>query len=539
MLPYAWNSNHEAISVAITTVWQDHGTFLRCMAVLLTTTMLWRLWKFSFYPLLHPNEPRELPSWVPFLGHGYSFFNNSHALLSTASAYFGNTGDPFALTAFGSTFYVITHPKQTVEVYKNTESLSFEEFLVGLMKYFGLSNEALESVFHTPLPKDKAGFPNPDGLALGYFVRDMHHEQLFPGRNLDILEEVMKDWFDSHLELTMLRKLCASYSSSTSEHFIEVPLVKWCSELFTRAGEVAYFGHSLQQIEPNMATIFLQYDDLSWQVLYQYPRLFSRTMHIAIDQIQGIFLKYFEVPQAQRHGDAWFTKAIENECRALGINRWDMARFMTTVYWVVSTNTRKAAFWLLYHLLKNPALITTIREEVKPAFGSGSEINLDYIHSHCPKLEQCWYETLRLSSNSASARVVAHDTVIGNRLMRKGNKILIPYRFLHFNESVFGEHVERFLPERFEGRVNALTRGASWRPFGGGKTMCPGHFIAKRETLIFVAMVLHRFDLKIDQAHALLEPDLGKPVLGLADCKSGQEVLLRLTPRKSSDFGYK
>ncbi|KAI8943914.1 cytochrome P450 [Xylaria longipes] len=354
-------------------------------------------------------------------GHGYSFFNNSHAPLSTARAYFENTDDLFALTAFGTTFYVITNPRQTVQVYKNTDSLSFEEFVVGLMQYSGLSNETLES--------------------------------LFPGQNPDVLEQVMTNWFDRQLHLTVLQKLCASHSPSTTEHFIEVPLVKWCSELFTHAGEEAYFGDTLQQIEPDMATVFLRYDDLSWQVLYQ-------------------------------RGDAWFTKAIENECRALGINRRDMARFMTTVY-LVSTNTRKAAFWLMYHLLKNP------------------------------------------SSNWASARVVTQDTIIGKHLMRKGNRILIPYRFLYFNGAVFGEHVERFPPGRFEGQVNTLTRRASWRPFGGGKTMCPGHFIAKRETLMFVAMVLQRFDVEIpDQAQAVLEPDLGKPVLGLADCKNGQEVLL-------------
>ncbi|KAJ2992203.1 hypothetical protein NUW58_g2242 [Xylaria curta] len=536
MLPQLWDGNQEGTLITLAAFWQEHRTLLMGVLFLLAFLALWRLWKFSFYPLLHPAEPKELPSWIPILGyHGYSFFNNSHALLSTAIAYFGNNGEPFAVTAFGATFYVITHPRQTVEVYKNTESLSFEEFLVNLMKYFGLSKDTLESVFHTPLPRDKPGFPNPDGLALGYFVRSMHHEQLFPGRKLDLLEQVMKDWFDQHLHLTTLRKLCAPYSSSTNEHFIEVPLTKWCSELFTRAGEVAYFGDTLQHIEPNMATVFLQYDDLSWQVLYQYPTVFSRTMHAAIGRMQGVFLQYFEVPQSERCKDAWFTKAIENECHALGINRQDMARFMTTVYWVVSTNTRKAAFWLLYYILKNPSWIATIREETKPAFGDNSAINLDYIHNHCPRLEQCWFETLRLSSNSASARVVTQDTVIGHHLMRKGNKILISYRFLHFNSAVFGDRVELFLPERFEGRVNVLTRGASWRPFGGGKTMCPGHFIAKRETLMFVAMVLQRFDLETPpcQAQAILEPDLGKPVLGLADCKVGQELLLRLTPRKS------
>ncbi|RYP26191.1 hypothetical protein DL767_008143 [Monosporascus sp. MG133] len=433
----------------------------------------------------------------------------------TNSNYFGNTRDPFAITALGSTFYVITEPRHTIEVYKNMETLSFEEFLVGLMK--------------------QTRFPNPEGQALGYFVRDMRHHQLFPGQNLDLLEKAMLNWFNRHLRLPVLQTLCASCTASTSECVIEVPLVKWRSELFTRAGEVAYFGDTLEKIEPNMATTFLEYDDLSWQVLYQYPRIFSSKMHTAMDRIQEIFLRYFEVPQGKRQGDAWFTKAVEDECRALGISEHDMARFMGTVYWVVSTNTRKAAFSLLYHLLCNPSLIPIIREETVPAFEGSTLTDLNYLHNHCPKFEQAWYETLRLSSNSASARVITRDTVIGGRLMRKGSKILVPYRLLHHNEAVFGGELERFRPERFEGRVNALTRGPSWRPFGGGKTMCPGHFVAKRETAIFVAMVLRRFDVAMAGARAVLELDLGKPVLGLADRKESQDLSMRITPRKFED----
>ncbi|KAK8066627.1 cytochrome p450 [Apiospora hydei] len=497
----------------------------------------WRVWKFTVYPILHPNEPKEFPCWIPVLGHGFPFFHNSSRLLAKASQYFGNNRDPFTITAFGSTFCVITEPSHTTEVYKNTQSLSFEEFIVGLMKYLGLSRHTINAVFHTPLPADKAGFANPKGQPLGHFVRDMHHHQLFPGQNLDLLEEVMVNWFDNHLRLEGLKVLCAPYDTSINPKAVKVPLAKWCSELFTRAGEMAYFGRTLGEVEPNMATTFLEYDDLSWQVLYQYPRVFSSKMHAAMDRIQEIFLRYFEVPRDDRQGDAWFTKAIEEECRALDISNKDMARFMCTVYWVLTRMSvlaptpAKWPFWLLYHLLHNPSLIPLIRDETASAFHGATITNLDYLHKRCPTLENAWFETLRLSSNSASARVVTEDTVIGSRLVRKGSKILIPYRLLHHNEAVFGAEVERFRPERFNGRAAALTKGPSWRPFGGGKTMCPGHFIAKRETVMFVAMVLQRFDIELDGDATVMELDLGKPVLGLADRKEGQDVSVRLTSR--------
>ncbi|KFA71541.1 hypothetical protein S40288_06846 [Stachybotrys chartarum IBT 40288] len=479
---------------------------------------------------IHLVTSQDARTLTDTLGHGFAFFHNSHNLLRKASAYFNDAREPFAITAFGTTFCVITDPRQTTEVYKNTSSLSFEEFIFGLMRYLGLGGETLDAVFHTPLPKDKMGFPNPQGTALGYFVRDMHHHQLFPGENLDLLEKVMVDWFDRHLHLDKMKALCAPYSVSTDKESIEVPLAKWCSELFTRAGEVAYFGDTLHQLEPDMATTFLEYDDLSWQVLYQYPRVFSAKMHAAMDRIQEIFLRYFEIPQEKRTKDAWFTKAIENECRALGISKQDLARFMGMVYWVVSTNTRKAAFWLLFHLMENPSLIPAIRKEIAPAFQEHT-IDVKHLHASCPHLENAWFETLRMSANSASARAVREDTIVGGHLIRKGRKIMIPYRFLLHDEAVFGAEVDKFRPGRFEGRSGALTRGPSWRPFGGGKTMCPGHFIAKRETIIFVAMVLNRFDIEMGASPTGFEVDLGKPVLGLADRKDGQDVVMKMTPR--------
>lgn len=32
---------------------------------LLLVLLSWRLWRFTILPLLRPNEPRELPYWIP------------------------------------------------------------------------------------------------------------------------------------------------------------------------------------------------------------------------------------------------------------------------------------------------------------------------------------------------------------------------------------------------------------------------------------------------------------------------------------------
>lgn len=31
--------------------------------------LLWRLWRFTLMPMLKPNEPKELPYWIPCMQH--------------------------------------------------------------------------------------------------------------------------------------------------------------------------------------------------------------------------------------------------------------------------------------------------------------------------------------------------------------------------------------------------------------------------------------------------------------------------------------
>ncbi|KAI0904667.1 hypothetical protein F4823DRAFT_633745 [Ustulina deusta] len=76
-----------------------------------------------------------------------------------------------------------------------------------------------------------------------------------------------------------------------------------------------------------------------------------------------------------------------------------------------------------------------------------------------------------------------------------------------------------------------LTRGDSWRPFGGGKTMWSGRHIAKRAIQIFLAMVLLRFDVTIVGGVDLPPTDLGRPVLGIIAVKFDQDYNVRLTER--------
>ncbi|KAI4102108.1 MAG: hypothetical protein LQ339_004781 [Xanthoria mediterranea] len=435
-------------------------------------------------------------------------------------------------------------PKDVADAYRNTTSLSFDIFVQVMMRNLGSSAQSVRAMF-SPMPAEKDGFPNPHGKPLGRLARELHTTQLYPGENLTRLDDKFIESFDDQLDLEKIAN--TNYAARDQNGGLTVPLLRWSSDVFIRAGQLAYFGDLLGVIDPNLTSTFLEFDDLSWQILFQYPRIVSRRMHAARERLTAVIEKYFSVPVEERGESAWFTPAMEHEMRTLGISTHDIATMMTTIYWGsvyskrlqqskltmlwyrINTNTRKASFWMLAYLIKHPRLLEQIRHETEPAFKAGG-LSVDYLKDSCSLLDGVWNETLRHSAFSASVRHITEDTIIGGKTLRKGHRLMIPYRQLHFDEGVFGEDAHDFEPARFEKDPNLL-HSASWRPFGGGITMCPGRYIAKESVAIFIAIALRRFDIEFVKGQVFPQAAEGTPVLGIMNIQNGEDPLVRIASR--------
>ncbi len=141
-----------------------------------------------------------------------------------------------------------------------------------------------------------------------------------------------------------------------------------------------------------------------------------------------------------------------------------------------------------------------------------------------------------MTSSSMSVRNVLEPLTVGGKDLRAGTKVLIPYRQLHFDDKVFGANAAVFDSERFLASKE-LSRSSSYRPFGGGTTYCPGRFIAKKEVLTFVALVLERFDIalpeqKLGSMASFPQIEDGKPCLGIMGPRDGWDTILKV--KKSS-----
>jgi hypothetical protein len=83
----------------------------------------------------------------------------------------------------------------------------------------------------------------------------------------------------------------------------------------------------------------------------------------------------------------------------------------------------------------------------------------------------------------------------------------------------------RFLDDK------ALKSNLAYRPWGGGKTLCPGRFFARKAIFAFVACLLGHYEIHVDGAKPFPRADLTKPTPGSAAVADGDDILLHLSAK--------
>jgi hypothetical protein len=95
----------------------------------------------------------------------------------------------------------------------------------------------------------------------------------------------------------------------------------------------AVFGNVLYEVEPSLSEIFRKFDDNSWKMNYEIPRLFAPDVYDAKDEIRLAMLRYIQLPSETRHDAAWIIHALEDELRGGGISEDDIASFFFGPFW--------------------------------------------------------------------------------------------------------------------------------------------------------------------------------------------------------------
>jgi cytochrome P450 len=151
---------------------------------------------------------------------------------------------------------------------------------------------------------------------------------------------------------------------------------------------------------------------------------------------------------------------------------------LVTVLGAGHETTATGLAWAMERLLRNPAVLTRLRESI----AAGED---DY-------LEATVKETLRTRPVivDVARKLTAPFSVAGYRLP-KGTYVLPAIAALHYRADLFPEP-ERFQPERF---LDGKADNYAWIPFGGGVRRCIGAAFAEYEMRVVLRTILERADL--------------------------------------------
>jgi cholesterol 7alpha-monooxygenase len=206
----------------------------------------------------------------------------------------------------------------------------------------------------------------------------------------------------------------------------------------------------------------------------------------------------------------------------------------------MNANAYKLVFWIMSYLLFRPELTEELRREIAPTFrnGNASTPDIDFLLNSCPLLVSTCEEVLRLTIWSIGTRTVQVDTIIGGKKLLQGRKLLMPYRAMHFDTTVFGDDALDFNPRRFMMK-KSLVKDKSYRPFGGAAHYCPGRYIARREVQMCTAVMLMRFEMSVvpsggsGKKSRFPTMDDTLPSGGIQLPLNGEDLIVRVKPRGS------
>lgn len=161
---------------------------------------------------------------------------------------------------------------------------------------------------------------------------------------------------------------------------------------------------------------------------------------------------------------------------------------------------------IIYHLLKNPKTKKRLVDEIDDRIRDGKLSDPAKLEeaNEMPYLQACMYEALRLhpAVGMSLPRVVPEGGIeIDGHYLPKGTIVGANPWVVHRDQSIFGEDVEAFRPERWqEGDRSDMDR--FFFAFGSGARMCLGRNISWMEMSKLIPTLFQKFDLELADQEA-------------------------------------
>ncbi|XP_074319691.1 cytokinin hydroxylase isoform X3 [Silene latifolia] len=180
-----------------------------------------------------------------------------------------------------------------------------------------------------------------------------------------------------------------------------------------------------------------------------------------------------------------------------------------------------AMTWTLMLLAMYPNWQDELRQEINEVIGEKNEIDFTMLVG-LKKMGWVLNEVLRLYPSSPNAqRQTRGDIQVGNVVIPNGTNIWIDVVAMHHDQAIWGDDVNEFKPERFNGDIYGGSKHKmGYLPFGFGGRMCIGKNYALMESKIVLSLILRKFSFEISPSYVhcptyffSLRPGSGVPLI--------------------------
>ncbi|KAJ7075349.1 cytochrome P450 [Mycena belliarum] len=444
---------------------------------------LYRLQKVK----IHPNEPPIVASKIPFVGPlvGMVLDGGRHV----KSIGLLNRDKPiFTLPVPGSRIYVVTDPALAAAVQRASKELSWTPLIPELTKrVMGLDADTVGVVAQNldPEPDEPHGF-----LA---DLHDMVYAYLGPGESLNAL---------SLAAARELGRQITAHAAQLEQQSETVDLLAWVQHFVTiGTAQYLYGPENPLARDPRLEQAFWDFDHGLGRLLLGFaPSLVARKPYRAREALVAGLEEYLS---AGRHevGAAPIVQRRIEIAHLHGFSVAATARSELSFLFAGIVNTATSTFWTVLQVCARPALLAAVRAElaavVEETATGERRLSMEALKGACPTLHAVFLECLRVGSDSYTSRLVKNDMLLaGQWHLKAGSVVQIAGGVLHADPGIWGADADAFDPARFIRLGEGKVLPAAFRPFGGGKTLCPGRHFATHEILAFVAMIVLTFDLE-------------------------------------------
>ena len=175
------------------------------------------------------------------------------------------------------------------------------------------------------------------------------------------------------------------------------------------------------------------------------------------------------------------------------MTRKQMYSHLATMLGAGQDTTKFCTCYTLFLLAKNPKIQAKLKAEIKRVLGTRTDIMPEDI-AQLTYAKNCFQESLRLYSVVPYVtRVCIRDTKLSCGVTVPANtKVVVPIFLLNRDTDEWGEPIDAFDPDRFEG-ITRESPSKGYFPFGYSTRSCIGATLAFMEGIVMITLLAQRY----------------------------------------------